>query len=105
MVVLRTPKGWTGPAEVDGLPVEGTFRSHQVPLADLAAKPEHLVQLEQWLLSYRPVELFDEDGAPREQLGALLPRATVAWVPTLTRTAACSCAISSCPTFVTTRSR
>ena len=73
MVVLRTPKGWTGPAEVDGLPVEGTFRSHQVPLADLAGKPDHLVQLEQWLLSYRPGELFDEDGAPREQLGVLLP--------------------------------
>jgi xylulose-5-phosphate/fructose-6-phosphate phosphoketolase len=73
MIVLRTPKGWTGPAEVDGLPVEGTFRAHQVPLGDLAAKPAHLAQLERWLRSYRPEELFDEHGAPREQLGALIP--------------------------------
>jgi xylulose-5-phosphate/fructose-6-phosphate phosphoketolase len=73
MIVLRTPKGWTGPAEVDGLPVEGTFRAHQVPLAELAAKPDHLAQLERWLLSYRPDELFDEHGAPRAQLGALVP--------------------------------
>jgi xylulose-5-phosphate/fructose-6-phosphate phosphoketolase len=73
MIVLRTPKGWTGPKFVDGLPVEGTFRSHQVPLADLAAKPEHLAQLEQWMRSYRPQELFDEGGALRPELAALAP--------------------------------
>ncbi len=73
MIVLRTPKGWTGPKEVDGLPAEGSFRSHQVPLADLATKPEHLAQLEQWMRSYRPEELFDEDGALRAELAALAP--------------------------------
>jgi xylulose-5-phosphate/fructose-6-phosphate phosphoketolase len=73
MIVLRTPKGWTGPKQVDGLPAEGSFRSHQVPLADLAAKPEHLAQLEHWLRSYRPEELFDEGGALREELAALAP--------------------------------
>jgi xylulose-5-phosphate/fructose-6-phosphate phosphoketolase len=73
MIVLRTPKGWTGPKVVDGLPAEGSFRSHQVPLADLRAKPEHLAQLEQWLRSYRPHELFDEDGALRAELAALAP--------------------------------
>jgi xylulose-5-phosphate/fructose-6-phosphate phosphoketolase len=74
MIVLRTPKGWTGPKEVDGLPVEGTFRSHQVPLADLAAKPEHLSQLEAWLRSYNPEELFDERGTLCPELAALAPQ-------------------------------
>jgi xylulose-5-phosphate/fructose-6-phosphate phosphoketolase len=74
MIVLRTPKGWTGPKVVDGLPAEGTFRSHQVPLADLASKPEHLAQLETWMRSYRPQELFDEHGALRGELAALAPR-------------------------------
>ncbi|HSZ12586.1 MAG TPA: phosphoketolase family protein [Solirubrobacteraceae bacterium] len=74
MIVLRTPKGWTGPKEVDGLPAEGSFRSHQVPLADLAGKPEHLAQLEQWLRSYRPEQLFDEHGALRPELAALAPQ-------------------------------
>jgi xylulose-5-phosphate/fructose-6-phosphate phosphoketolase len=73
MIVLRTPKGWTGPKEVDGLPAEGSFRSHQVPLADLASKPEHLAQLEEWLRSYEPEELFDERGALRPELAALAP--------------------------------
>jgi xylulose-5-phosphate/fructose-6-phosphate phosphoketolase len=73
MIVLRTPKGWTGPKEVDGLPAEGSFRSHQVPLSDLADNPEHLVQLEEWLHSYRPGELFDEHGALRAELAALAP--------------------------------
>ncbi len=76
MIVLRTPKGWTGPQEVDGRPVEGTFRSHQVPLAKLAEKPAHLELLERWMRSYRPEELFDEDGAPRAELAALAPRGT-----------------------------
>jgi xylulose-5-phosphate/fructose-6-phosphate phosphoketolase len=73
MIVLRTPKGWTGPKEVDGLPAEGTFRSHQVPLAKLSENPEHLRQLEDWLRSYRPEELFDEQGRLREELRALRP--------------------------------
>ena len=72
MIVLRTPKGWTGPKEVDGVPVEGTFRAHQVPLADLQ-KPEHLHQLEAWMRSYRPEELFDENGTLRADLRALAP--------------------------------
>ena len=72
MIVLRTPKGWTGPKEVDGKPAEGTWRSHQVPLAGLATNPEHLRQLEEWMRSYRPEELFDEDGRPRDEL--LAPR-------------------------------
>jgi xylulose-5-phosphate/fructose-6-phosphate phosphoketolase len=73
MIVLRTPKGWTGPKVVDGLPAEGSFRSHQVPLADLAGNPEHLRQLEEWLRSYRPEDLFDERGALRPDLAALAP--------------------------------
>ncbi len=73
MIVLVTPKGWTGPKEVDGLPAEGSFRSHQVPLADLVGKPEHLGQLETWLRSYRPEELFDERGALQPELAALAP--------------------------------
>jgi xylulose-5-phosphate/fructose-6-phosphate phosphoketolase len=60
MIVLRTPKGWTGPKVVDGLPVEGTWRAHQVPLAEVREKPEHLAQLESWMRSYRIVELFSE---------------------------------------------
>jgi xylulose-5-phosphate/fructose-6-phosphate phosphoketolase len=72
MIVLRTPKGWTGPESVDGKPVEGTWRSHQVPIADFS-KPGHLRQLEEWLTSYRPRELFDEDGKFRDELAALAP--------------------------------
>ncbi|MGP3683985.1 phosphoketolase family protein [Streptomyces sp. IBSNAI002] len=74
MIVLRTPKGWTGPATVDGRPVEGTWRSHQVPLAGVRENPEHLRQLEDWLRSYRPQELFDADGRPSEQVLACLPQ-------------------------------
>jgi xylulose-5-phosphate/fructose-6-phosphate phosphoketolase len=74
MIVLRTPKGWTGPREVDGVPVEGTWRSHQVPLAGLAQRPDHLATLEAWLRSYRPEELFDEAGAPRAELAGLAPK-------------------------------
>ncbi len=73
MIVLCTPKGWTGPKLVDGLPAEGSFRSHQVPLADVASNPEHLRQLEEWLASYGPEELFDERGALRAELAALAP--------------------------------
>jgi xylulose-5-phosphate/fructose-6-phosphate phosphoketolase len=73
MIVLRTPKGWTGPGEVDGLPVEGTWRSHQVPLAEVRANADHLRQLEAWLKSYKPEELFDADGALVPELAALPP--------------------------------
>jgi xylulose-5-phosphate/fructose-6-phosphate phosphoketolase len=73
MIVLRTPKGWTGPAEVDGKPVENTWRSHQVPLADVRGDPAQLRQLEEWLRSYRPDELFDERGAPVAELSAIAP--------------------------------
>ncbi|MFZ2050002.1 MAG: phosphoketolase family protein [Solirubrobacteraceae bacterium] len=73
MIVLCTPKGWTGPKLVDGLPAEGSFRSHQVPLADVVGNPGHLAQLEAWMRSYRPQELFDEHGAVRAQLAALAP--------------------------------
>jgi xylulose-5-phosphate/fructose-6-phosphate phosphoketolase len=74
MIVLRTPKGWTGPKEVDGLAVEGTFRSHQVPLTDLASKPEHLRMLEAWMRSYKPEELFDSDGKLIDELADLAPK-------------------------------
>jgi xylulose-5-phosphate/fructose-6-phosphate phosphoketolase len=73
MIVLTTPKGWTGPRRVDGTPVEGTFRAHQVPLASLAEEPAHLALLEQWLRSYRPEELFDARGALIAELAALPP--------------------------------
>jgi xylulose-5-phosphate/fructose-6-phosphate phosphoketolase len=61
MIILRTPKGWTGPKIVDGKPAEGSFRSHQVPLSQLATNPEHLRQLEEWMRSYKPEELFDQN--------------------------------------------
>ncbi len=73
MIVLASPKGWTGPKEIDGLKVEGTFRSHQVPLSDPRANPQHLRMLEEWLLSYRPHELFHADGRLREEIAALAP--------------------------------
>jgi xylulose-5-phosphate/fructose-6-phosphate phosphoketolase len=74
MIVLRTPKGWTGPKEVDGLPVEGTWRSHQVPMADVRNKAEHLAILDEWMRSYRPEELFDEQGRLVPELAELPPR-------------------------------
>jgi xylulose-5-phosphate/fructose-6-phosphate phosphoketolase len=73
VIVLRTPKGWTGPAIVDGLQVENSFRSHQVPLSELADKPEHLKLLEEWLLSYKPSELFDKKGKLIPELAELAP--------------------------------
>jgi xylulose-5-phosphate/fructose-6-phosphate phosphoketolase len=74
MIVLITPKGWTGPKEVDGLPVEGTWRAHQVPLAEVRTNPQHLAQLETWMRSYRPAELFDEGGAVRSEITAQAPK-------------------------------
>jgi xylulose-5-phosphate/fructose-6-phosphate phosphoketolase len=73
MIVLRSPKGWTGPKMVDGLPVEGTFRSHQVPLVVDSQHPEHLQQLETWMKSYEPEELFDQQGRLRPELAELAP--------------------------------
>ncbi len=74
MIVLRTPKGWTGPKVVDGLPVEGTWRAHQVPLTAARNDPAHLAQLETWMRSYRPAELFDADGTPLPELVDWLPQ-------------------------------
>jgi xylulose-5-phosphate/fructose-6-phosphate phosphoketolase len=73
MIVLVTPKGWTGPKEVDGKPAEGSFRSHQVPLAEVRTNPDHLAQLEAWLRSYGPEELFDERGSLLPELADLAP--------------------------------
>ncbi|MFI8995497.1 phosphoketolase [Streptomyces sp. NPDC053542] len=74
MIVLRTPKGWTGPRKVDGKPVEGTWRAHQVPLAATRENPDHLRELERWMRSYRPEELFDERGAPRPDVLRWVPK-------------------------------
>ncbi|MFT5904435.1 MAG: xylulose-5-phosphate/fructose-6-phosphate phosphoketolase [Cryomorphaceae bacterium] len=73
MIVLKSPKGWTGPKLVDGVQIEGTFRAHQVPLSDPATHPEHLKLLEEWLLSYRPDELFDAQGKLKPELAELAP--------------------------------
>ncbi len=73
VIVLRSPKGWTGPKEVDGKKTEDYWRSHQVPFGDLAHEPKHLALLETWMKSYRPEELFDDKGALREELAALAP--------------------------------
>jgi xylulose-5-phosphate/fructose-6-phosphate phosphoketolase len=74
MIILRTPKGWTCPKVVDGLPIEGTFRAHQVPIADFVAKPKHLKILEQWMKSYRAEELFDKNGRLVPELAELSPK-------------------------------
>ena len=92
MIVLRTPKGWTGPAVVDGLPVEGTWRAHQVPLAEVRTNPEHLAQLEQWMRSYRPDELFDESGRHGRSCSASFRTVTAGSAPARTPTAGSCCA-------------
>ena len=74
MVVLRTPKGWTGPKEVDGVQIEGTFRAHQVPLTGFAEHPDHVGILEEWMRSYRPDELFDATASSPPDIAALAPR-------------------------------
>jgi xylulose-5-phosphate/fructose-6-phosphate phosphoketolase len=74
MLILRTPKGWTGPKEVDGKQTEGSWRSHQVPLANMAANPGHVKLLEEWMRSYRPGELFDDSGRPVAELRELPPK-------------------------------
>jgi xylulose-5-phosphate/fructose-6-phosphate phosphoketolase len=73
MIVFGSPKGWTGPKFIDGVPIEGTFRAHQVPITDPAKNPEHLAQLEAWLRSYKPEELFDGEGRLHPELAALAP--------------------------------
>ncbi len=73
MIILRTPKGWTCPKEVDGIPIEGTFRAHQVPLSTVCENPEHLKMLESWMRKYRPEELFDKEGRLIADLAALAP--------------------------------
>lgn len=74
MIVLRTPKGWTGPKEVDGRPVEGHWHSHQVPFGEVRTNPAHRALLENWLKSYRPEQLFTDAGRPRPELMALVPK-------------------------------
>lgn len=76
MIILRTPKGWTGPKVVDGVPIEGTFRAHQVPVTDMASKPEHIKILERWMKSYKPQEIFDDSGRLIPELAALGPTGT-----------------------------
>ncbi len=74
MIVLNTPKGWTGPSKVDGIQIENTHRSHQVPLSELSAKPDHLIMLEKWMKSYKPEELFDKNGKLKPELAELAPK-------------------------------
>ncbi|BAU11335.1 phosphoketolase [Leptolyngbya sp. NIES-3755] len=74
MIILRTPKGWTGPKVVDGVQIENTFRAHQVPLSEMASKPDHLRMLEEWMRSYKPEELFDEKGKLISELAELAPK-------------------------------
>jgi xylulose-5-phosphate/fructose-6-phosphate phosphoketolase len=73
MIILKSPKGWTGPKYVDGLKIEGNFRAHQVPITDPVTNPKHLKQLEEWLRSYKPEELFDENGRFKSELQELAP--------------------------------
>ncbi len=74
MIILQTPKGWTGPKQVDGLKTEGSWRSHQVPISEMAEKPEHVKLLEEWMKSYKPEELFDERGTLKAELAGLAPK-------------------------------
>ena len=103
MIVLQTPKGWTGPKVVDGQPVEGTFRAHQVPLSDPAKNPEHLKQLEEWLQELQAGgTVRRRRHAQARNLQELAPeRRPRAWAPIPTPTAACCCATCACPTSAT----
>src|SRR5262245_66462434 len=74
MIVLASPKGWTGPHEIDGRQTEGSWRSHQVPMSEVRGVPEHLAILERWMKSYRPEALFDQDGRLRQEIAALGPK-------------------------------
>ena len=103
MLILRTPKGWTGPQVVDGHPVENNWRSHQVPLASVRDTDEHLQQLQDWMASYRPEELFDESGAPRELTTALAPDGDRRMSANPVTNGGLLRAHFNSPTFVTTR--
>ena len=106
MIVLRSPKGWTGPKVVDGVEIEGTFRAHQVPLSNLAEKPKHIKILEEWMKSYRPEELFDANGTLIPELQELAPKGDAGgWGPTPTPTAGSCSRTSACPTSASTPSR
>jgi xylulose-5-phosphate/fructose-6-phosphate phosphoketolase len=105
MIVLRSPKGWTGPKVVDGLQIEGTFRAHQVPMLVDPDHLDHVPLLESWMKSYRPEELFDAAAGSSPSWRTSPRRVTDAWGPTPTPTAVCCCTISKCRTFVITRSR
>ena len=97
MIVFRSPKGWTGPKEVDGLKTEDYWRSHQVPMGDMS-RPEHIKILETWMKSYKPGELFDKTGRLVPELAALPPqRRTAHRALTRTPTAACCSKICRCP--------
>ena len=105
MLVLESPKGWTGPKVVDGVQVEGTFRAHQVPLAELATKPDHLRMLEEWMKSYRPRSCSIPTARLFPSWPKWRPRARGAWVRTRMPTAASCYATCICPTSAPTRSR
>ena len=105
MIVLDTPKGWTGPKVVDGKQVEGTFRAHQVPLTDPASNPQHLQQLSDWLRSYRPEELFDSGGRLLPDLAELAPSGSRRMGANPNANGGLCCVISGCPTSATMQSR
>jgi xylulose-5-phosphate/fructose-6-phosphate phosphoketolase len=101
MIVLRSPKGWTGPKEVDGHKVENFWRAHQVPLAGVRENPAHLKILEQWLRSYKPEELFDKNGRLLEELKELAPKGIRRMSAILMGTADCSANRCVSPIFAT----
>ncbi len=104
MIVLGTPKGWTGPKVVDGKPVEGTFRAHQVPLADVRTNPDHLRMLADWMNGYRPAELFDRLAGWCPRSRRWRPKAIGAWGRTRTPMAGCCSRSCCCRTSAITRS-
>ena len=105
MIVLKSPKGWTGPKVVDGLQIEGTFRSHPGAAAGRSDHPDHVKLLEEWMKSYKAEELFDENGRLIADWPNWRRRVTAGWVPIHTPTAAFFCTICGCRTSTTTRSR
>ena len=99
LVILRSPKGWTGPKEVDGKKVEGFWRAHQIPIPAVRENPAHLQQLEEWMRSYRPEELCDQSGRLMQDIAQLAPSGNRRMGSTRTPMAACSGARFSCRTF------
>jgi xylulose-5-phosphate/fructose-6-phosphate phosphoketolase len=104
MIVLKSPKGWTGPKVVDGLQIEGTFRAHQVPLLVDPEHPDHVALLESWMKSYKAEELFDANGTLVAELAELAPKGDRRMGPIRTPMAAACCVICGCPTSACTRS-